>query len=95
MRYRKKPVEIEAFPWTYGCSIPGWAKGKLKEFKDYVLIDTLEGKMRASPGDYIICGVEGEVYSCRSDIFEKTYELVEVGSSAEMNEQKNERTKVS
>ncbi len=95
MKYRKKPVEIEAFPWTYGCSIPEWGKGNLKEFEDYVLINTLEGKMRAVRGDYIICGVEGEVYSCRSDIFEKTYEPVEVEPSIEMNEQKDERTEAS
>lgn len=40
-------------------------------------IDTLEGTMRASIGDYIITGVDGEQYPCKPDIFEKTYELVE------------------
>lgn len=39
-------------------------------------IETLEGKMRASKGDYIIKGVNGEFYPCKPDIFEKTYELV-------------------
>ena len=41
---------------------------------DYVLIDTLEGLMRAEPGDWIIKGVKGEFYPCKSDIFEATYE---------------------
>jgi hypothetical protein len=40
-------------------------------------IETLEGVMHASTGDYIITGVNGEKYPCKPDIFEKTYELVE------------------
>jgi hypothetical protein len=42
-----------------------------------MIIPTLEGNMKASKGDYIITGVAGETYPCKSDIFEKTYELVE------------------
>ena len=41
-----------------------------------VTIDTLEGKMIASPGDWIITGVNGEQYPCKPDIFEKTYRPV-------------------
>ncbi|WP_195611356.1 hypothetical protein [[Clostridium] symbiosum] len=40
-------------------------------------IDTLEGKMKASPGDWIITGVHGEKYPCKPDIFKKTYELMD------------------
>ncbi|MDK2822030.1 MAG: hypothetical protein PWP31_1995 [Clostridia bacterium] len=40
-------------------------------------IETLEGTMIASPGDYIITGVDGEKYPCKPDIFEKTYEPVD------------------
>lgn len=40
-------------------------------------IDTLEGQMHASVGDYIITGVNGEQYPCKPDIFEKTYEKVD------------------
>ena len=40
-------------------------------------IETLEGTMHASPGDYIITGVNGEQYPCKPDIFKKTYEAVE------------------
>ena len=42
-----------------------------------VFIETLEGTMRADPGDYIIKGVNGELYPCKPDIFAKTYELVD------------------
>ena len=74
MKYRKKPVEIEAFPWICGCDLPDWARNKLTEHEEFVHIDTLEGVMTATPGDFIIRGVEGEVYSCKPGIFEKTYE---------------------
>lgn len=40
-------------------------------------INTLEGVMHASAGDYIITGVNGEMYPCKPDIFEKTYEKVD------------------
>lgn len=59
MKYRKKPVVIEAYRTN-------------KE----VVIHTLEGDMKASVGDYIITGVNGEQYPCKPDIFYKTYELV-------------------
>ena len=39
-------------------------------------IHTLEGDMKASPGDWIITGVDGEQYPCKPDIFEKTYQRV-------------------
>lgn len=43
----------------------------------FIVIPTLEGSMRALPGDYIIRGVQGEFYPCKPDIFEQTYERVE------------------
>jgi hypothetical protein len=42
-----------------------------------ILIPTLEGEMRASPGDWIITGVKGEQYPCKPDVFAATYEEVE------------------
>jgi hypothetical protein len=42
-----------------------------------ILIDTLEGQMRASPGDWIIKGVKGEFYPCKHEIFRATYEAVD------------------
>ncbi len=47
------------------------------ERKGVLPIDTLEGVINASVGDYIIRGVEGEYYPCKPDIFDKTYELAE------------------
>jgi hypothetical protein len=44
--------------------------------KEEKIIQTLEGPLRAAPGDWIITGLRGEKYPCKPDIFEKTYELV-------------------
>lgn len=81
--YRKKPVVIEAIQYT-GDNVFEIKKfcvrgalyvgGKYKNGELYIL--TLEGKMRVSKGDYIIKGVKGEVYPCKPDIFEQTYEEV-------------------
>lgn len=85
MKYRKKPVVIEAIQWT-GTNIGelaeflGISEAKAKEMA-YVgtelCISTLEGDMRAIPTDMIIRGIRGEIYPCRKDIFDETYELVE------------------
>ena len=83
--YQKKPVIIEAMPVGKGFPIPhtfaqAIAAGVIKELptKEFTgfLIETLEGTMQASVGDYIICGVKGEFYPCKPDIFEMTYEQV-------------------
>lgn len=44
---------------------------------DYLTIKTLEGEMRADVGDWIIRGVKGELYPCKPDIFDATYEIAE------------------
>ena len=49
---------------------------KAYQTKEEKIIHTLEGDMKASVGDYIITGVNGEQYPCKPDIFEKTYEKV-------------------
>lgn len=79
MRYRKKPVEIEARLFTkgHGDEIASWCGGMYGDhFADgpCVSITTLEGVMRALPGDWIIRGVHGEFYPCKPDIFEAIYE---------------------
>lgn len=91
-KYRKKPVEIEAAHFKdqeKADEIAKWCEGwvETRQNKDsdqegyalhkVIMIKTLEGDMRADPGDYIICGVKGEFYPCKPDIFEATYELVE------------------
>lgn len=83
MRYRKKPVVIEAVqlldsafdgPHPNPEHIPGV---KYSPKARCALIDTLEGTMRVNIGDWIIQGIKGELYPCKPDIFEATYELAE------------------
>lgn len=81
-KFRKKPVVIDAFQWVPGAYFPApefdalHAIAKIQGHgPDEVLaIETLEGVMRASPGDYIIRGVKGEFYPCKPEIFLATYE---------------------
>ena len=85
MRYTKKPVEIEAFKLGYEVE-PKWFIEKIKSMNVVkespsgrvvkCNISTLEGVMSAEKGDYIIKGVKGEIYPCKSDIFEMTYEKI-------------------
>ena len=86
-RYRKIPVEIDAFKlnsrglvgedWFWDAvtnnTIITYYFGKYTKEDAYCIIKTLEGNMRANTGDYIIRGVNGEIYPCKADIFEKTY----------------------
>lgn len=97
MKYRKKPVVIEAFQYDGDLKdsngnyyVPEWA---VKAFENRAMrykggisplhtpyelyIETLEGSMHVNVGDYIIHGVNGEIYPCKADIFEKTYERAE------------------
>lgn len=106
MKFRKKPVVIEAFEVTdevwseimdlaypdhngeYPVSscwlqenLPDWfnnldAPWSISSSGKSLLIQTLEGTMEVSIGDYIIQGVHGELYPCKPEIFEKTYEPV-------------------
>lgn len=87
MKYRKKPLVIEAFQWTGGpdqVEDPIWIIEAIKNGdvgfdKDggSLWIKTPEGRMTAFPGDYIIRRIKNEIYPCKSDIFEATYEKVE------------------
>lgn len=85
-KYRKKPVVVEAVRWT-GSNFVGSdlieecmelfdIKRTLKEMLVDIAIDTLEGTMRVDYGDYIIKGIQGELYPCKPDIFLATYEEV-------------------
>ena len=90
MKFRKKPVVIEAVKWDgdastandfigerYGVNLdkPGW-DWTYAEDSGALIIPTLEGNHRANIGDWIIKGVKGEFYPCKPDIFEETYEPV-------------------
>lgn len=88
MKFRKKPVVIEAFqlpPVEHDHqAFLDWAKSVDFNTRDHysgddlgIVVETLEGNMRATPGDWIIKGIKGEFYPCKPDIFEATYETVE------------------
>ena len=81
MKYRKKPVVIEAWPWPWDelTEIPDPAVTiYVKEDNTWIAsIKTPEGNMIASEGDWIIRGVKGEYYPCKPDIFKETYEPAE------------------
>jgi hypothetical protein len=81
MKFRKKPVVIEATQW--------WKMGDhpaVVETPEWVVggghprgwVETLEGGHIVTPGDWIITGVQGEHYPCKPDIFEMTYEVNEM-----------------
>lgn len=91
MKYRKKHIVIEAFrlnergligeDWFWDAvsrnDIITHDFGKFCENPAWCEIKTLEGTMIAKAGDYIIKGVNSEIYPCKEDIFEKTYEMYE------------------
>ena len=75
MKFRKKPVVIEATQWfKYGDHS---AVEKHDREEGFGKVYTLEGEHIVTPGDWIITGVKGEHYPCKPDIFEMTYERVE------------------
>ncbi len=74
-KYRKKPVVIEATQFFIN-SADGWPLGVYKD-GDKHLIDTLEGPLHVSEGDFIITGVKGERYPCKPEIFLLTYDRVD------------------
>lgn len=74
MKYRKKPVVVEATQWFKMGDHPAVF---IKRAFGVPIVETLEGLHVVTPGDYIITGVKGEHYACKPDIFEMTYEPVE------------------
>ena len=90
-RYRKRPVEVEAMLWDGSLAaihdidewigLPFekrelvWQASEERGVTD-VVIRTLEGDMSVSPGDWIIRGIQGELYPCKPNIFTQTYEPV-------------------
>ena len=100
MKFREKPVVIEAWKWNFSNDqeeSPRWMNDALHRWPDMngaafepdhadgprLCIATLEGVHIAIPGDWIIQGVKGELYPCKPDIFEMTYEPVEEGELVE------------
>jgi hypothetical protein len=80
-KFRKKPVVIEAMQYTgrNAVAVMEWAgiPEISEDLTGGIEIATLEGTMRADPGDWVIRGVRGELYPCKPDIFAATYEPAE------------------
>lgn len=90
MKYKKKPVIIEAVEFKGFLEDddfserPDWLlkaiyDDNIVKFFDkpgLLTINTLEGPIYASPGDFIIKGIQGEIYPCKPDIFKQTYESI-------------------
>jgi len=83
MKFRKKPIVIEAVQWTGNNTVEietfvGQKLTKQMDFKNEKIavlwIPTLESPHEATPGDWIIKGIKKEFYPCKPDIFEQTYE---------------------
>jgi hypothetical protein len=74
MKYRKKPIIIEATQWFKHGDHPA-VEPAIRPENGWV--ETLEGGHVVTPGDWIITGVKGEHYPCKPDIFAATYEIVE------------------
>lgn len=86
-KYRKKPVVVDAILYSgYNGNgfvfdeAPEWFTNAIGDYSlvfddsdEQLKVNTLEGEMIVSPGDYIIRGVKGEIYPCKPDIFEMTY----------------------
>ena len=90
MKYLKKPVPVDAWQidlleLQHQGNYPDWVHNAMQpEYKIFpdihkklITIKTLEGHMIGYEGDYLIKGVKGELYPCRKDIFEETYEPYE------------------
>jgi len=80
-RYRKRPIVIEAIRWDGKAhtlrEISGMGGRRVEcdlggDMR--LMVETPEGTMAANVGDYIIKGVKGEIYPCRADVFDETYE---------------------
>lgn len=104
MKYRKKPVVIEAMHFTDESKedVSIWARSIQysvtqsydQQNKPCLRIPTLEGEMICSLGDYLIKGVQGELYPCKPDIFDQTYEPVieDYAESLEWSQRPDEDT---
>lgn len=77
-RWRKRPIVIEAIQYTPATehAVTDWMRENRSTptaASDGLIIETLEGAMKASSGDWIIRGVTGEFYPCKPDVFAATY----------------------
>lgn len=90
MKYRKKPVVIEAVQYngnnlgeiTAFVGVEMW----FNSMHNYPFIKTLEGEMKININDFIIKGIKGEFYPCKPDIFAETYEAIKGEEMDEVKE---------
>lgn len=90
MKYRKKPLEIEAelvadlienFKHDFS-KLPEWVKEAYENrtivliTDNYLIVSTLERKIASKKEDYLIKGIKGEIYSCKGNIFKESYDKV-------------------
>ena len=87
MEFRRRPIEVEAFKLGYD-PIPMWFEEAtrrndvsnisafLENVNEVVKIKTLEGVMSAVQGDFIVKGVKGEIYPCKTEVFKETYDYI-------------------
>lgn len=90
-KFKTIPIVVEAFKWTGGpdqIEDPLWIVDAIKSGRItfersgmpsvYMVIETPQGAMTATPGDYIIRGVDDMIFPCKRDIFIKTYDFIEL-----------------
>ena len=80
IRFRSKVVEVEAvqFDGKNGSDIQAWTtQREIQAYDGGIMIETLEGPFKASPGDWIVRGLKGEFYPVKPDIMQMKYERVE------------------
>jgi hypothetical protein len=79
IKVRKKPVEVKAIELTkeFIDTLPTNINGrKISRESGKIIVETLEGNHECNEGDFLIVGVEGEIYPIRRDIFFKTYDII-------------------
>jgi len=84
MKFKKKPVEIEAIQWKGDNINEIWDAftaehiyGPTEKNPDFLVLNTTEGPMNCPVGWWVIKGVEGEIYSCKDSVFKTTYEQID------------------
>ena len=79
MKYRKKPIVVEAEQWFPGQNTPGVQEQWLKGLPTRYYVVTAHGqRVYLKPGDWVIAELDGEhYYACRPEIFAATYDPAE------------------
>jgi hypothetical protein len=78
LKARKRPIVIEAWIIDKAEQVPDWAKKKCYRAVNSgeIFIETLEGTMKGKEGDYLLKGVNDEIYPCDKKVFEDSYDVI-------------------